>query len=161
MDTAEAEGRLRHDVGWEFMIAEKKGLVWCHVFKSASSRSVDIQKTSLFTVTFQIFEHTFRENYANSFLDLSIFFHASVETVDVVILRPVWFTLFPPRRCLWPAAGDGLAAGSRGRRITQNLNLLISVGCACSTGSPATPRITCETRSTRRSAWRASTSLAP
>ena len=41
MDTAEAEERLGHDVGWEFMIAAKKGLVWCHVFKSASSRSVD------------------------------------------------------------------------------------------------------------------------
>ena len=40
MDTAEAEERLGHDVGWEFMIATKKRLVWCHVFKSASSRSV-------------------------------------------------------------------------------------------------------------------------
>ena len=40
MDTAEAEELLGHDVGWEFMIAAKKGLVWCHVFKSASSRSV-------------------------------------------------------------------------------------------------------------------------
>ena len=42
MDTAAAEGRLGHDVGWEFMVAEKKGLVWCHVFKSASSRSVTV-----------------------------------------------------------------------------------------------------------------------
>ena len=40
MDTAEAEELLGHDVGWEFMIAANKGLVWCHVFKSASSRSV-------------------------------------------------------------------------------------------------------------------------
>ena len=44
MDTAEAEERLGHDVGWEFMIAagkkERKGLVWCHIFKSASSRYV-------------------------------------------------------------------------------------------------------------------------
>ena len=44
LDTAAAEGRLGHEVGWEFMVSgerEKKGLVWCHVFKSASSRSVN------------------------------------------------------------------------------------------------------------------------
>ncbi len=37
LDTELAEGELGHNVGWEFMMSPKKKLIWCHVFKSASS----------------------------------------------------------------------------------------------------------------------------
>ena len=37
LNTEVAESDLDHEVGWEFMYASKKKLLWCHVFKSASS----------------------------------------------------------------------------------------------------------------------------